>query len=156
MAVIHKIIGSLGEIGSEVLKETAKVPVDIIGKTLESGAAGKNQTQKISDSEESLSQGQARWGTLDKIQKSQSPEVRRQNARRALEQYIGSSNAPGKEPTVYEKKSAEEEEKKKILEEQKKKEEKMRLPRVSSKPRQGQLYGIHEKTTEAGKNVKAE
>jgi hypothetical protein len=129
MNTFKQVIGSLGDIGVEVLKETANVPGDIAGSVLKSSPGGKKQ---------------------------ELPQIKYTNsARRVLEQYVGYGK-PQKEPTVWEKKIMEEEHKKKFLDEQKKREEHT-LQRLSSKPKQGQQkYGIHEKITEASKNVKAE
>ena len=129
MSTFKQVIGSLGDIGVEVLKETANVPGDIAGSVLKSSPGGKKQ---------------------------ELPQVKDTNsARRVLEQYVGYGK-PQKEPTVWEKKIMEEKNKKKILDEQTKREEHT-LQRMSSKPKQGQQkYGIHEKITEASKNVKAE
>lgn len=129
MNTFKHVIGSLGDIGVEVIQETVHVPGNIVGSVLKSDAGGKKQ---------------------------ELPQVKdTRSARRVLEQYVGYGK-PQKEPTVYEKKMMEEGEKKKIFVERKKREDHA-LNRMSSKPKQGQQkYGIHEKTTEAGKNVKAE
>ena len=145
MNTFKQVIGSLGDLGAEVLKESVNVPGGIVGGVLESGKAGKKQSQE-----------KLRHGALREIEKSNNREINSQNARRLLQQFVGSSEPARKEPTVYEKKIMEEENKKKIFDEQKKREEHA-LKRMSSKPRQGQQkYGIHEKITEASKNVKAE
>jgi hypothetical protein len=154
MSAIKHIIGSLGEIGSEVVSEVAKVPGDMAGSLLESVGTPSGKKQGSQQSKGTNSEGQK---ILDTVSDIHNEQKRRQSARRVLEQYVGYGK-PQKEPTVYEKKIMEEEEKKKFEEEEKKKKEKQALPKLSTKQKPGDLYGILSKRegSEIGKNVKAE
>ncbi|HCM82657.1 MAG: hypothetical protein UW37_C0022G0002 [Candidatus Gottesmanbacteria bacterium GW2011_GWA2_44_17] len=153
MSAIKQIIGSFGEIGQEVIKEAVTVPGDIAGKALESVGtpSGKKQGSQ-QKAKTNTFQGEQPFGD---ITNAVSGPERRAKARRALEAYVGYGK-PHKEPTVWEKKQMEEKQRERAIKDQKKLKEKEKLPTISTKPKQGQRYGIFEKISEAQKNVKAE
>jgi len=144
MSVVKHVIGSLGDLGVEIIRETAKAPVDIVGQALEGGKAGKQNNQQQSSGKFSESKG------FTQLNRKDVPP------RQVLQQFVGSS-APQKEPSVYEKQQKEISEKNTMKKQQIEFERKHSLRPTSSKPKQGrQKYGIREKNTEAKFNVKAE
>jgi len=154
MGVAKHVIGSLGDLGMEVLKETAKIPVEIAGT-----AAGVS-TEKTTQPQESHSQNEPQikgevpqaFTRLDRIE---DPHTRRQQARGALLQFVGSSANANKEPTLWEKKQQEEKQQK-HMHDQEKEARKKELRPVSTKRKSGK-FGIGVKTNiEKQRDVKAE
>jgi len=143
MSVVKHIIGSLGDLGVEIIKETAKAPVDIVGQALEGGKAGKqnNQQQPTAKFRES----------------SGFPELDRKDVppRQVLQQFVGSSTAQ-KEPSVYEKQQQEIVEKQKQQKLQQVFEQKHTIKPISARKKQGLASHVQKQTTEAKFNVKAE
>ena len=156
MGVVKHIIGSFGDIGGEIVKETVNVPKDIAGKALESLGATTTQQKKGNQKQTKTTSGRS-FQTLDEVSKKPDEEGKKATARAALQELVGQGK-PEKKPSVWEQKQKEEEQKKKIEEEEKKKHEKQMLPKISTKKKRGDLYGIQAKQegSEIGKNVKAE
>jgi hypothetical protein len=139
------ILGSFEDIGKDVASEIAKVPTDIGGKILESltGATGtkgqQGQQQKKPD------------GALGKMEETKDTQVKKSIARAALQQL---ATPKQHESTPYEEKQKEEQ-KKKEAEKQQKQQASQELPRMSSKKRRGDLYGIQGKaSSEKSRNVR--
>jgi len=146
MNTVKQVVGSLGDLGHEIISETAKVPAEMLGMTIEqSGTSQKSSSQQTPTAGEKA---------LTSVTNNPNQETRRSMARAALQEFVGSSKA--KEPDEWEKKKKELLDKATAKKERKKQERSQALPQLSTKRRQGQKYGIHEKTTEASKNVKAE
>jgi hypothetical protein len=140
------ILGSFEDIGKDIVSETAKVPTEIVGKILESltgstGAKGQqNQQQQKPD------------GALGKIEQTNDQQVKKSIARSALQQLAAPKQ---QEPTLFEQKQKEERQKKETAIKQQEKVAMQELPRMSSKKRRGDLYGIKGKSsTEMSKNVR--
>jgi hypothetical protein len=146
MNTAKQVIGALGDLGHEIIKETANVPVEMLGMKLEQfGTPKKNSNQQIPTAGEKA---------LMSVTNNPNPETKRARARAALQEFVGTGKP--KEPDAWEKKKKESLEKAAAVAERKKQERSQALPQLSTKRKQGQRYGIHEKTTEASKNVKAE
>ena len=156
MSVVKHIIGSFGDIGGEIIKETVNVPKDIAGKALESLGTTTSQQKKGNQKQTKATSGKS-FQTLDEVSKKPGDEAKKAIARAALQELVGTGK-PEKKPIVWEQKQKEEEQKKKLEEEEKKKREKQALPKITTKQKPGDLYGILAKRegSEIGKNVKAE
>jgi len=156
MSVVKQIIGSFGDIGGEIVKETVNVPKDIAGKALEGLGTATAQQKQGGQKKTKATSGKS-YQTLDEVSKKPDEEAKKAIARAALQELVGTGK-PEKKPTVWEQKQKEEEQKKKLEEEEKKKREKQALPKISTKQKHGDLYGIQSKQegSEIGKNVKAE
>lgn len=139
------ILGSFEDIGKDIVSEAAKVPTEIGGKILESltGTTGaKGQTQ----------QKQKQDGALGKMEETNDQKVKKSIARSALQQL---ATPKQKEPTPYEQQQKEEKEKKEMEKKQQEKVALQELPRMSSKKRRGDLYGIQGKSSsEKSRNVR--
>ncbi len=147
MGTAKQVIGALGDLGAEILKETAKVPAELTGVKIEGGTPASQPSQSV----QPASQGEQ---TLGKVTGMDNEQIKRSIARAALQELVGEGKPA--EPDQWERKQREEDERKRLREREKKEARKRTLPNLSSKPRAGQKYGIFEKTTEAQKNVKAE
>jgi len=155
MAGIAKhIIGSLGDIGSEIMKEAVIVPKDMVGTALESLGTPKGQkgntTPKV-PTEKPSGEIQA-FGAFD----AGDAQTKKTVARAALQALAAPPQK--KEPTMYEKQQKELEEKKKMEQKQAIEAQQKNLPKMSAKRKRGDLYGMKAKKagSEIGKNVKAE
>ncbi len=130
------ILGSFEDIGKDIVSETAKVPTDIGGKILESltgtTSAQGQQTQQQ--------------------QKPEEAKINKSIARAALAQL---ATPKQQEPTPYEQREKEQEQKKEMDKKQKEKIAMQELPKMSSKKRRGDLYGIQGKSSsEKSRNVR--
>lgn len=148
------IIGSFEDIGKDVVKQAVKTPVDIGQKVLESltgGASTKGQKQPHPTGE---STGASKPdGALGAMEETNDMKVKKAIARAALEQLAGKAQQAS--PSVWEEKQKETEEKKKAEQEQAKKAAFSEVPKMSTKKRRGDLYGIKGKSsTEMSKNVR--
>lgn len=151
-----QIISEFGELGKKVGTETAKAPVDILGKTLESlgTSGGKKQgtnTFQTPQSGESAKQP----GMWEKIDTEKDPQIKKAIARAALEELIRPRQRQ-KELSVWERIQQEEAQKKEAQAAQKAQAASSSLPAGTSKRPRGDLYGIKAKRagSEIGKNVK--
>jgi len=144
---IHRpIIGSFEDIGKDVVSEAVKAPTDIAEKILESltgttGAKGQQGKQQ-----------QKPDGALGKMEETKDQKVKKSIARSALQQLA----TPNKqEQPEYEQKKKEEEQRKEMEKKQKEKIAAQELPKMSSKKRRGDLYGIQGKSSsEKSRNVR--
>jgi len=148
------MLGSFEDIGKDVIKQTVQAPVDIAGKVLESltgGSSVKGQKQVQSGAEDVGAKKSD--GALGAMEQTDDMKVKKAIARAALEQLAGHSEQ--KPPSVFEEKKKEEQEKKQTEQEQAKKAALAEVPKMSSKKRRGDLYGIKGKSsTEMSKNVR--
>lgn len=140
------VIGELGELGKKIGGEVAKVPGDIIGQALESvgsGSGGKKvQGQKVVQT----SDGGAAKSAWDQIDAESDKKIKRQMARRALEDLIGGAGRKQKEPSIWERLQMEADQKKKEDTNQKATAAQQLPMSVSKRPR-GDLYGKKAKQT---------
>ena len=148
------IIGSFEDIGKDVVHEVAKAPTDIAGKILESltgGSSVKGQKQVQSDVEDvGIKKSD---GALGAMEQTDDKNVKKSIARAALEQLAGHKEQ--KPSSVFEAKQKEEQQKKQAEQEEAKKMAFAEMPKMSSKKRRGDLYGIKGKSsTEMSKNVR--
>ena len=148
------IIGSFEDIGKDVVREATKAPTDIAGKVLESltgGSSVKGQKQQNSNGGES--QVKQSDGALGAMEQTDDKNVKKAIARAALEQLAGHTEQ--KPASVFEEKKKEEQQKKQADQEEAKKAAFAEMPKMSSKKRRGDLYGIKGKSsTEMSKNVR--
>jgi len=140
------IIGELGELGKKIGGEVAKVPGDIIGQALESVGAstgGKTvQGQKVVQT----SDGGAPKSAWDQIDAQTDKKIKRQMARRALEDLLGGAGRKQKEPSIWERLQMEADQKKKEDTNQKAAAAQQLQPSSSKRPI-GDLYGKKAKQT---------
>jgi hypothetical protein len=144
-----QIISELGEIGKKVGSEAVKIPKDIAGVALESiGASGSNKqgSAKIFSSAatgEAAKNPETAW---EKISIEKDTNIRRQMARKALEELTKGMAARPKEPSVWERLQMEQEQKKKetIMQNV---QAAQTLPMPASKRPKGDLYGTKAKQT---------
>ena len=148
------IIGSFEDIGKDVVHEIAKAPTDIAGKVLESltgGSSVKGQKQAASGAGDAGTKKPD--GALGAMEQTDDKNVKKAIARAALEQLAGRQEQ--KPSSVFEEKQKEEQQKKQMEQEQAKKAAFAEMPKMSSKKRRGDLYGIKGKSsTEMSKNVR--
>jgi len=140
--VAKQIIGSFEDIGKDIVRETGKVPTEIIGKALESLGTSSQKGQKGN----STPQG--------KVEEPKQPE-KTLPPRQWLAELAGNAKKPN-EPTVQERLEKEKQEKNEKETKQAGVAQKM-APIVtgSSKPKRGNLYGIKQKSSsEISKNVR--
>jgi len=139
------IIGSFEDIGKDVAREVTKAPTDIGEKILESltGSTGTSKQQN---------KPQQQDGALGKMEETKDQQVKKYIARAALQQL---ATPRGQEQPEYEQKKKEEEQKKNMEKKQKEKIAAQELPKMSSKKRRGDLYGIQGKSSsEKSRNVR--
>lgn len=148
------IIGSFEDIGKDVAREVTKAPVDIAGKVLESltgGSSVKGQKQATTGAGNEGTKKPD--GALGAMEETNDKKVKKAIARAALEQLAG--HAQKEMPSIFEEKQKEEQQKKQVDQEQAKKAAFAEMPKMSSKKRRGDLYGIKGKSsTEMSKNVR--
>lgn len=130
------IIGSFEDIGKDIARETVKAPTDIGEKIVESltgtTSAQGQQTQQQ--------------------QKPEEAKINKSIARAALAQL---ATPKQQEPTPYEQREKEQEQKKEMDKKQKGKIAMQELPKMSTKKRRGDLYGIQGKaSSEKSRNVR--
>ncbi|MBI3577201.1 hypothetical protein HY086_04145 [Candidatus Gottesmanbacteria bacterium] len=149
-----QIIGSFEDIGKDVLKQTAQVPKDIVGKAIESiGTAGsKKQGQPLANARDQQA-GKAKEGALGELDSAKDEQVKKAIARSALEQLAGKPKQ--KEPSVWEKIQMEIEQKKQ-QQQQQKQASAQALPAGKGKRPRGDLYGLKAKkaSAEMSRNVR--
>lgn len=139
------IISELGELGKKIGSEAAKVPGDIAGKALESlGTSGGKKTQAATPQTSGEgAKGNSAW---DKIDAETDRKIKRQMARRALEDLSAGTGKKQKEPSIWERLQMENEQKKKEDTATKvAAAQQLQMP-TSKRPR-GDLYGTKAKQT---------
>lgn len=152
-SIIGQITEELGELGKQVVTETVKAPKDIAGKALESLGASSGKTQQGKQTSATPPQGTEK-PAVEEFSKTGDESVKREIARRALEELSGKKPQP-KELSVWEKIQKEEEEKKELEKKKKEAAAKQALPQQSSKRRRGDLYGIKaKKSSVENRNVR--
>lgn len=147
------IVGSFEDIGKDVVHQAVQAPVDIAGKVLESltGGSAKGQKQPMQSGGES--QAKKPDGALGAMEETNDMKVKKAIARAALEQLAGHTEQ--KPTSIFEEKQKEEQQKKQAEATQAKKAAFSEMPKMSSKKRRGDLYGIKGKSsTEMSKNVR--
>jgi hypothetical protein len=146
--IASQIGGELGQIAKDVVKQTAQIPKDIVGKALESmGASGgtKPGGAKFTVQSGSPDAG-GKPGAWDQISQEKNEQVRRQIARKALEELAGGSVKKQREPSIWERLQQEQEQKKQQGLQQRAASTQV-LPAGTSKPRQGDRFAKKAKST---------
>lgn len=143
-----QISGELGQIAKDVVKQTAQIPKDIVGKALESmGASGNTKSAggkfTVSQSGPDTGNGPGAW---EQISRESDQKVRRQIARKALEELAGGGVKKQREPSIWERLQQEQEQKKQAQAQQKA-QSAQALPTATSKRPVGDLYGKKAKST---------
>lgn len=136
---VRQIIGSFEDIGKDVLKQTAQVPQDIVGKAIENlGTSSSPKTQPIVKAQDKQD------GAL---------VTTKAIARAALEQLAAPPKQ--KEPTVWEKMQQETEQRKE-QQKQQVQQQAQALPQAKGKRPRGDLYGLKAKraAAEMSRNVR--
>lgn len=134
-AVRSPILGSFEDIGKDIVGEAVKAPTDIGEKIIES----------LTGSSSTKSQQQ---------QKPEEAKIDKSVARAALQQ-LATPKQQQQEPSIFEKQTQEQKEKKEMEKKQKEKIAMQELPKMSSKKRRGDLYGIQGKASlEKSRNVR--
>jgi len=154
MGIPKQIIGSFEDLGKEIVKETVKAPVDIVGAMIEGGNTGKSGGKNSKPTQKPKVLNPDKDSSLGQLETSNDTAVKKQIARAALEQL---SQKTRKEPTIWDEKQKEETEKEKVEKERKELESKQ-LPNMSQKQKRGNLYGVKQKQspTEKMVNVKTD
>ncbi len=155
-----QVIGSFEDIGKDVVKQTMKLPSDIVGSALESlGSSGTNKGQPGQQKNKQLvglydAREPHKEDEWDKIHQTKDTQVKQAIARSALEALT--KRPREKEERVWDKNMKENEQKKliKLHQEQ----AQSTLPLMSQKQTRGDLYGLKAKRSpgEIGKNVKTD
>jgi hypothetical protein len=141
--ITRQIIGSFEDIGRDVLKQTAQVPKDILGKAIESiGTSSSKQGQSFGTTQDQQT-GKPKEGALGQ----------KAIARSALEQLAG--KVKQKEPSVWEKIQMELEQKK-DAQKQQTQQAGQQLPSGKGKRPRGDLYGLKAKkaSAEMSRNIR--
>lgn len=135
--IAKQIIGSFEDIGKDVARETVKVPKDLVGKALESLGTSSQKSQ-----------------TTPTVQMPTTKEKKPMPPRQWLAELAGTAKKQ-REPTVQEIHQKEEQEKKEKEAKQAGVARQMApLPKVSTKPRRGQLPGLTNASLDTSKNVR--
>lgn len=134
--ILQQIGESFEDIGKDIVRETVKVPKDILGKVIETGSNKQKKQQ-----------------TNQTPKQKENEEIKKVVARKALEEIAG-IKLKQKEPTIWEK--IQEEEKQKNEEKKKKAQTaNQALQPAKAKRARGDLYGMKAKKTSAeNKNVR--
>ena len=152
-SIIGQITEELGELGKQVVTETAKVPGDVAGTLLESfGSSSSPKGRQVPTAQSSVSKtpDAGPWNTIDTLKDR---KEKSQFARSALSQF--SQEPQQRKPSVWEQIQMENQQKKDYEKEQKELQSKA-LPTLTYKKPPGNLYGIGVKQspTERGKNAR--
>jgi hypothetical protein len=139
-----QIISELGELGKKIGGEAAKVPKDIAGKALESLGTGSKKTQ--GSTSQVSTEGAKGKGAWDQIDKESDKKIKRQMARRALEDLLSGAGRKQKEPSIWERLQMENDQKKKEDTTRKAAAAQQLQTSTSKRPR-GDLYGAKAKQT---------
>lgn len=143
-SIIGQITEELGEMGKQVVTETAKVPGDVAGTLLESfgsSSSPKGRQMPPSHAKVPETQDAGPWNTIDTMK---DPKQKAQSARSALSQF--SQKPERRKPSIWEQIQMEVQQKKEQEKEQKEMQNKA-LPKLSYKKPPGNLYGIGAKQT---------
>jgi len=140
-----QIISELGQLAKDVGKQTAKVPVDIAGKALESLGTSSAKGQQSATIPKTSGEGKPKnaWEAID-LEKDE--KIKRQMARKALEDLLSGAARRPKEPSIWERLQMEQDQKKKEAQAQQAAAA-QQLPVPASKRPRGDLYGTKAKQT---------
>ena len=143
-----QIISELGEIGKKVGSEVVKVPKDIAGNALESMGASAGKTQGAAQA------GKKPDTAWEKIAVEKNIQVKRQLARRALEEISKGAAVRPKEPSIWERLQMEQDQKKENTAAQKQAASGV-LQMPAGKRKRGDLFGVQaKKTATENRNVR--
>lgn len=154
-SMIGAFTDELGDLGKQIVRETASVPKDIAGKALESLGVSSGQKSGGAGSRSAGQNQQEPKGPLSELNDAKDQKAKQAIARAALAEIAGVTPKK-KEPSVWEKIQAEAEQKKELAKQQQQQAAAQQLAPATSKRRRGDLYGMKAKknTTEVGKNVR--
>lgn len=149
-----QIIGSFEDIGKDVLKQTAQIPKDIAGKSLETFvgqyASGNSPRPFVEQTNRPPT-------PLDDIDKVGDLSTKRSMARNVLE-YLAAQTPKPKELSVWERLQKEMKEKKDFERQQAVQISRQELPKTGFKRSAGDLYGRKAKigAAEKGRNIRSD
>ncbi len=144
-----QIAGELGNIAKDVGKQVAQVPKDIVGKALESmgGSTGKKAGAQTFTVQSSGSENSGKQSAWNQMATESDVKVKRQIARKALEELAGGSVKKQREPSIWERLQQEQEQKKQQRMQQQAQASAQSVPMPTSKKSRGDLYGKKAKAT---------
>ena len=143
-----QIAGELGQIAKDVGKQAVQVPKDIIGSALESlgGSSGKKQGAVKYTVASNGPDGGGKQSAWEQMGTEPNVQIKRQIARRALEELAGGRIKKQREPSIWERLQQEQEQKKQMTQQQSA-QSAQSLPMPTSKRPKGDLYGKKAKST---------
>lgn len=144
-----QIAGELGNIAKDVGKQVAQIPKDIVGKALESmgASSGMKPGGTKFTVQSTTPEGSGKQSAWDQFGSEKDAQIKRQIARKALEELAGGSVKKQREPSIWERLQQEQEQKKQMQAQQKAQSDAQALPRSTSKRAVGDLYGKKAKST---------
>lgn len=144
-----QIAGELGNIAKDVGKQVAQIPKDIVGKALESmGASGSAKQGGAKFTVQSTSpDGSGKPSAWEQIGSEKDTNIKRQIARKALEELAGGNVKKQREPSIWERLQQEQEQKKQQHAQQQAQASSQSIPMPTSKKSRGDLYGKKAKST---------
>lgn len=144
-----QIAGELGNIAKDVGKQVAQIPKDIVGKALESmGASSSTKPGGAKFTVQSTSpDGAGKQSAWDQFGQEKDTNIKRQIARKALEELAGGSVKKQREPSIWERLQQEQEQKKQQQSQQQAQQSAQTVAMPTSKKSRGDLYGKKAKAT---------
>ncbi len=143
-----QIAGEIGQIAKDVGKQVAQIPKDIVGSALESmgmSSGKKPQASKFTVQSNSPD-GSGKPSAWEQFGQEKDANIKRQIARKALEELSGGSVKKQREPSIWERLQQEQEQKKQ-QQGQQQAASAQSLPMPTSKRAKGDLYGKKAKST---------
>jgi hypothetical protein len=166
MSIPKQIIGEMGDLGREIIKDTAKAPADLLGKALESIGTSSNPqhaqgglVQTILGGGGNTSEGGTggsgnSQNPFQQMKQANSQQTKAAIARSALE-YL-TTPPKQKEQSIFEKQKMEEEQKKEMLKKQNEMQAKQTIQMAKPKPKRGALFAAKKQSNmEQKQNVKS-
>ena len=144
-----QIAGELGQIAKDVGKQVTQIPKDIVGKALESmgASSGTKPGGAKFTVQSNTPEGSGKQSAWDQIGTEKDAQIKRQIARKALEELAGGTIKKQREPSIWERLQQEQEQKKQMQSQQKAQSDAQALPVSSAKRPRGDLYGKKAKST---------
>lgn len=145
-----QIASELGNIAKDVGNQVASIPKDMVGSALESvgiSSGGKKQPGNKFVVPSSGPEGSNKQSAWDQFGSEKDEQIKRQIARKALEELAGGSVKKQREPSIWERLQQEQEQKKQMQAQQKAQSDAQSLPVATAKRPRGDLYGKKAKST---------
>jgi len=141
-----KVLGQIGEIGKDVVRETTKVPGDIAGAALESLGTSSGKKKKKGGTKGVSQKGQSKkaQGAWEQIDQETDEIKKARMARRAMLEFT-TPKPKSKEKSVWERLQDEERAKKEQQLLAQAQARKNQLPEVQGKQKRGSAFAKHKK-----------